>query len=238
VDKKFEALIHDKIIFGKDGMLMVEYYYRHGTKPRWTEAKDRGFLSDISAVNALLAAIIISFILQLIIPNFTKTFYFDPKSLNWWMPITSIFLHSGIMHLFFNAYALAIFGPILERRIGRASFLSLFLVGGIAGAALYELTIIFGIASPMPALGASGAIYAILGAVAVLFPNLMVMLFGIIPLSMRQAALLWVVLELVGTFNPSSGIASAAHLGGILIGFLWGKWELRQNADLFAFFKI
>ncbi|MCL6088694.1 MAG: rhomboid family intramembrane serine protease [Candidatus Marsarchaeota archaeon] len=214
---------------------MVDYYYRPGAPalrnpgaiPR--PGSPQNFFSRISAVNALLAVIVIVFILQQVLPGFTKTFYLDPSNLQWWMPISSIFLHAGILHIMFNAYALWMFGPLLEQRLGRMRFLVLFFLGGIAGSALYMLTILSGLAPAMPALGASGALYAVLGAMAVLMPELVVLLLGIIPLSMRQAALLWVALELVGTFDPASGIASAAHLGGLFLGFGWG-WLEAANA--------
>ncbi len=231
---------------------MVDYYYRPGAPalrnpsaiPRAASSGSRppswrpgprpsgpppfSFLPGISAVNALLAAIAAFFVLQQILPGFTETFYFDPGNLQWWMPASSIFLHASLLHIALNAYALWMFGPLLEQRMGRMRFLALFFLGGIAGSALYELTILSGIAPAMPALGASGAIYAVLGAMAVLMPRLVVLLLGIIPLSMRQAALLWVGLELAGTFDPASGIASAAHLGGLFLGFAWGWLEARS----------
>jgi membrane associated rhomboid family serine protease len=203
---------------------MVDYYYRSHQQVRPAP----GFFSRITVVNALLAAIAVFFLLQQVLPGFTETFYLDPSHLQWWMPISSIFLHAGLLHLAFNAYALWMFGPLLEQQIGRARFLALFFLGGIAGSALYMLTILSGLAAPMPALGASGALYAVLGAMAVLMPELVVLLLGIFPLSMRQAALLWVGLELVGTFDQASGIASAAHLGGLFLGFAWGWLEARH----------
>ncbi|VVB56924.1 Rhomboid protease GlpG [uncultured archaeon] len=186
------------------------------------------FLSSLRAVDALLGLIFVCFLAQMLIPGFTEMFYFDPGHLQWWMPITSVFLHGGFLHLLLNCYALWMFGPILEQRLGRTGFLLLFLAGGLAGSAFYEGAILLGISPAVPALGASGAIYAVLGAIAVLAPRLMVALFGVIPLSMRQAALLWVALELLGTFNPYSGVASTAHLGGLALGFAWGWLESRR----------
>ena len=182
----------------------------------------------ISAVNLLLAAIFIAFVIQQAVPGFTEAFYFDPNNLMPWMFVTSIFLHASIIHILFNAYALWMFGPILERRLGFYKFMALFFAGGIAGSIGYYAAILVGITPAYPALGASGAIYAVLGATAVLIPELVVLLFFVIPLTMSQAAILWVVLEVAGTFNTSSGIASAAHLGGLALGFAWGKWEVEK----------
>ena len=184
--------------------------------------------SRFKAVQLLLAAIFIVFVLQQFDPSVTTTLMFDPNNLQPWMFVTSIFLHANIIHIFFNAYALWMFGPILERRIGFYKFMALFFAGGIAGSIGYYATILAGITPSLPAIGASGAIYAVLGATAVLIPELMVLLFFVIPLTMAQAAILWVVLEVAGTFDTSSGIASAAHLGGLFLGFAWGKWEIEK----------
>lgn len=185
-------------------------------------------LIRFKAVDLLLAAIFLVFIAQNIDPAITTTFMFDPVHLQPWMFVTSMFLHASLLHIFFNAYALWMFGPILERKLGFYKFMALFFAGGIAGSLGYYATILAGIAPASPALGASGAIYAVLGAMAVLTPELVVLLFGIVPLTMRQAAVLWVVLEVAGTFNTGSGIASAAHLGGLFLGFMWGKWEVEK----------
>lgn len=181
-----------------------------------------------SAVQILLAVIFVMYIAQNVYPSITTTFMFDPQHLQPWMFVTSIFLHASLIHILFNAYALWMFGPILEKRLGFYKFMALFFLGGIAGSLGYYATILAHITPAYPALGASGAIYAVLGATAMLIPELVVLLFGIVPLTMRQAALLWVVLEVLGTFNTSSGIASAAHLGGLVLGFAWGKWEIEK----------
>ncbi|NUN11288.1 rhomboid family intramembrane serine protease [Candidatus Micrarchaeota archaeon] len=145
------------------------------------------------------------------------TFFSEP-----WRIITSMLLHGSFFHLFFNGFALLMFGPLLEQRIGRKNFIGVFLAAGVIGALLYYATIVIGIIPPLPALGASAGIYGILGALAVLFPELKLFLFGLIPLKMKYAAVLWFFLELFGSFNAYSGIGSAAHLGGLLLGLAAG----------------
>jgi len=171
----------------------------------------------------LIAVMFLVFFLQLI-PGFTEAFIFDPAlALSQpWRFITSMFLHGDFTHIFFNMLALLMFGPILESRVGTKKFLMFFFIGGIVGSLLYYLTIIVGIAPPVPALGASGGIYTILGALAVLTPDLVVYLW-FVPMRMSMAAIVWVILEFLGTFNPYSGIASAAHLGGLIFGWLYAK---------------
>ncbi|MFH0737309.1 MAG: rhomboid family intramembrane serine protease [Candidatus Micrarchaeota archaeon] len=193
-------------------------------------------MSEVS--KTLLAAIGICFIIQLIFPAFTDAFELNPYLAlsEPWRLVTSIFLHdaSGFMHIFFNAYALFMFGSILETQIRKREFLILFFGAGIIGSILYLLTTL-GPAPPLcrdpvtgavmlcSALGASGAIYGILGAVAVLLPDLKIF-FWFFPMKIRYAAILWVALEFFGTFDSGSGVASAAHLGGLLFGLAYAWW--------------
>lgn len=155
----------------------------------------------------------------MIFPFFTGMFYFDPVLAlsEPWRFITSIFLHGDFSHLFFNMFAFFLFGSILERKVGKIEFIKIFISGGIIGSILYYITIVSGIAPAIPALGASGGIYAILGALVILTPNLTIFLF-FVPMKMRQAVFVWIIIEFLGVFNTMSGIASAAHLGGLFFG--------------------
>ncbi len=179
--------------------------------------------------NYLLLAMGLFFILQLIIPPFTDSFIFDPLLAvsEPWRFLTSMFLHGGLSHIFFNAYALFMFGSVLETQVGKKDYLAIYFGAGILGGLLYYLTYILGIIPPIPALGASGAIYGILGAVAILLPDMRIF-FWFFPMWMREAAILWVALEFFGTFNVASGIASAAHLGGLIFG-LGYAWFLKRG---------
>ena len=145
----------------------------------------------------------------------------NPSALTPWSFITSIFLHGSIAHIFFNGFALFMFGPYLERQIGTRDFILFFLAAGIIGNACYVLAILAGIIPSAPALGASGAIYGILGALSILLPSLVVYIY-FVPMPIRYATILWLALETIGTFNPNSGIASVAHLGGLLFGIAYG----------------
>ena len=178
----------------------------------------------------LLAIIGICFILQSVIPSFTNSFIFDPlKAFSEpWRFVSSMFLHGSFIHLFFNAYALFMFGTILENKVSVKKYLIIFFGAGIVGGFLYYLTYIFGIIPAVPALGASGAIYGVLGAVAMILPELPIFVW-FIPMRMKHAAILWVALEFLGTFDISSGIASAAHLGGLVFGLLYA-WYLKNQS--------
>ena len=177
----------------------------------------------------LLIIIFISFMFQAAIPQYTEMFYLNPLDLQFFQLITSIFLHGGAMHLLFNSYALFAFGPVLESRIGRNNFLALFFGAGIAGNLLYYFTIVLGIIPPIPALGASGAIFGIFGGLVITDPNMRLLIFGIIPMKIRDMAILFFVLEFFGTFNSASGIASAAHLGGLVVGYLAVKFYFKPK---------
>jgi membrane associated rhomboid family serine protease len=150
----------------------------------------------------------------------------DPD--DWWPLITNTFMHGGWLHLIFNMWTLWIFGPAMEARFGRLGFLALYLVGG-AVASLTHL--IANLNSPSPALGASGAIAAVIAAYAVIYPGARVLLIiplGIIfiPLWAPSVlfALIWFGIQVLqGTqslFGPSlaGGVAWWAHIGGFAFG--------------------
>lgn len=140
-----------------------------------------------------------------------------------WTLVTSIFLHAGFGHLFLNMFALLMFGSFLEERIGGKRFFILFLTAGVFGNLAYWLTSPF---SEIPAVGASGATYGILGAVAILYPTLIVWFFPGIPVPMIIAAGFWVLISVIGMFIPTN-IAHQAHLAGLMVGFYFG-YKIRE----------
>ena len=141
-----------------------------------------------------------------------------------WMFVTSIFLHAGIDHVLFNMIALFFFGAYLERLAGPKLLIVIFFAAGIVGNFGYMLT---ASDSTVPAIGASGAIYGVMGVLAVLTPKLLVFVYGIIPMPMVVFAALYAIIDLVGLFAPSD-IAHGAHIGGLMIGLAFGFY-LRQR---------
>ncbi|MBS7627203.1 rhomboid family intramembrane serine protease, partial [Candidatus Bathyarchaeota archaeon] len=136
------------------------------------------------------------------------------------MFLTSIFLHADTSHLFFNMLALLFFGTSLERMIGGRRFALLFIFSGVVGNIGHLLTA----GDPYtPAIGSSGAIYGLIGALATLRPFMIVYVYGMAPLPMVVAAALWVLLDLAGLFVPS-GVAHGAHLAGMLVGIALGLY--------------
>lgn len=116
--------------------------------------------------------------------------------------------------------ALFFFGSALERRIGGRALAALFLASGIIGNIGYMITS----ADPtIPVIGASGAIYGVMGALAVLAPLMIVFIYGMIPIPMILAAAVWGFLDFISLTSPS-GIAYGAHLGGLFAGVLVGLY--------------
>jgi len=163
----------------------------------------------------LLVAIAVVFVVQLAIPEFTNAFVLDSSQIlsQPWTVVTSMFLHADITHIFYNAIALLMFGLVLERIIGTRKFALIYFVGGI----------IAGIVGAMfyPALlGASGAIFAIMGTLAVLRPRLTVYV-SYFPMPMAIAAFVWIAIDLLGIIAPS-GIANVSHISGLVFGLAAG----------------
>lgn len=139
-----------------------------------------------------------------------------------WQPLTYMFMHGGFFHIFFNMYTLVIFGNIVERMIGSKKFLTFYIISGLGAAALHiAMTSLFG-GSMAPMVGASGAVYGVLVAYAILFPDSrMTLIFPPVTLKARSMVLVFVGIEmLTGVTGTMEGIAHFAHLGGMLAGFL------------------
>ena len=158
---------------------------------------------------------IIMFILQQI-PGFTEMFVLNSLAITnfeIWRFLTAIFLHGDITHLVYNLFALLFFGIAVEKLIGSERFLILFLSSGI-------IANLISINFYPSSLGASGAIYGILGALTIIKPFMMVWAFGLI-MPMFIAAIVWIIGDVIGIFVPSN-VGNIAHLSGIGIGFILG----------------
>ena len=139
-----------------------------------------------------------------------------------WQPVTYMFLHGGIFHLFFNMLVLWMFGSTLESTWGPKRFLTFYFICGI-GAGL--LNAVATPASPVPIVGASGAIYGLLMAFGILFPDQFIYFWGIFPIRAKYFVIGIGVVEFLTALSASqSGIAHIAHLGGMLFGLIYMKW--------------
>ncbi len=137
-----------------------------------------------------------------------------------WQPFTYLFLHGGIWHVLINMFVLWMFGSELERLWGRHEFLKFYFITGI-GSGL--VTMLFDLQSMTPIVGASGAVYGVLLAYGLTYPNRTVYLYGIIPIKS-----IWFVLGIgfiafMSSFNNMSQISHMTHLSGMLIGYFMLK---------------
>ncbi|MCH7323637.1 rhomboid family intramembrane serine protease [Solibacillus sp. MA9] len=176
------------------------------------------FITLYPVVSSIIAINFIVFLLTLV-PGFGERLLYTGMSVNgliaqgeWWRIITSMFLHVGFTHVLFNMFSLFLFGPELEKIAGKMRFLTIYFLAGIFGNAATFLT-----QEPTYAsVGASGALYGIFGAFAALvyytrhlFPQL------------KQIILPLIVISVIMTFlMPNINIA--AHLGGLIAGFILG----------------
>ncbi|TYP95289.1 Membrane associated serine protease, rhomboid family [Fodinibius salinus] len=145
-----------------------------------------------------------------------------------WQLVSYMFLHAGFGHIFFNLFALWMFGQSIENIWGTRRFTIYYLLTGI-GAALLHMFISGGQA---PMLGASGAVYGILLAFGMMFPNRRIMLlFPPIPMKAKYFVAIFGVIEFVsGISRTNSNVAHFAHLGGMLVGFILIKyWGLKSQ---------
>ena len=149
-----------------------------------------------------------------------------------WQPFTYMFLHSqnDIWHLLFNMLVLWMFGCEVERGLGTRQFVKYYITCGI-GAGFFHL--IFNFNSSIPVVGASGAIYGVMMAFAVLYPDRVItlLLFFFLPVQIKAKYLVMIfggiALFLGVKFGSDSGVAHFAHLGGMAIGFAYLKLDWR-----------
>ncbi len=145
--------------------------------------------------------------------------------------ISHMFLHGGFGHIFFNMFALFMFGRVLESVLGGKKFFLLYFLSGIGAAAL-QLFIYYLQDAPAIMIGASGAVFGILIAFAMMFPNVELMIIFLpIPIKAKYLIPIYAVLELFFGIANFSGdnIAHFAHLGGAVVGFILIKiWKRNQ----------
>ena len=152
------------------------------------------------------------------------------RSYEVWRFVSYMFLHGGGMHLLFNMLALWFFGPRLESRWGTKGFLNFYFFCGIGAALVHTIftlalsSVSGGINPAIPLIGASGAIYGILLAYALYWPNQVVYLNFFIPVKIKYLVIIFGVLEFLGTISGSMGdVSHITHLGGLLAAFIYLK---------------
>jgi membrane associated rhomboid family serine protease len=198
------------------------------------------------AVKKLLIANGIFFVIQIMIgPQLFLILGLIPR-LVWsqffiWQLGTYMFLHGGLLHIVLNMYALWVFGIEVERMWGAKAFYRYYFITGIGAGIIHTIITPF---SMVPTIGASGAVMGVLAAFAIMFPEreITLLLFFILPVRMkaRTMALLFAGMSLLsGTVGSPDGIAHFAHLGGMLVGYLYMKqtWRWSVLSDRFVNWK-
>lgn len=223
---------------------------------------------------ALLASFVFQTSLNIDLNRIFGLFYFQSDSFRPYQIVTHMFMHGGLTHLFFNMFALWMFGRVLESVWGGKRFFIYFFVTGLGAAFLHTVVNFIEVQSIMakltpeqiaivkaegpalwasqrnyldesmaalnralniPTVGASGAVFGVLLAFGMLFPNTQLMLlFPPIPIRAKYFVIIYGVIELyLGLTKPGSNIAHFAHLGGMLFGFLLIKYWNRKSKNFF-----
>jgi len=164
----------------------------------------------------LCIIIFIIFILQITISGFTDPYkLIGPEAFSRpWILVTSIFLHGSLEHLMYNLFALALFGIILENIIGTKKFMLIFFMSGIVASVISSFFY-------NSALGASGAIFGILGALALLRPNMTIWIY-FMPMPMYIAGIVYLIINFFGAYLGVGNTGYIAHLSGLVVGAYLG----------------
>lgn len=182
---------------------------------------------SLNAIWVLIAINVILFIATTINKDLIFLLGLNPASFpaRPWTIVSNLFVHSGLWHIIANMLALYFFGTYLSRLVGERKFLLVYFGGGLLGNIAYIL-----LASPLSiAVGASGAIFALGGALAVMVPRLRVFLFPIpvpIPLWIAVIGGFFVLILL-------PNVAWQAHLGGLVLGLITGYFFKRKKHYFF-----
>ncbi len=184
-----------------------------------------------TVLKVLIGANVAMFLAQFTSPVITDVLGLHPAwVVRWgwvWQLATYMFLHGGVFHILFNMLALWMFGAELERIWGTRYFLKFYFVTGIGAAALTVLFSLLPFAFSQQLqyaniIGASGAIYGLLLAYALYFPERPILLI-VFPVPAKIAVTILGAIALVSSLGESGGVANATHLGGLLVGYLFLK---------------
>lgn len=188
-----------------------------------TQYQPQGFSMLPTAVKHLLIINIIAYLASIILVryginlnNLLGLWSLSTGNFHIWQPLSYMFMHGSFDHVFFNMFSLWMFGYVLENYWGTRRFLFYYLACGIGAGLIHML---------LPGIhltvGASAAVYGILLAFGMMFPNERIYLYFLVPIKTKWFIIGMIVIELFeGIFRSYDGIAHFAHLAGMLIGFL------------------
>ncbi len=188
-------------------------------------------------VKRLMIANVAVFVVTMIVgqPFVFEWFAFQPTRIVFrpWGPLTYMFLHGDLMHLAVNMLILFFFGPPLEGRWGEREFLRFYVICGLGGVALSYVFL------PNMVIGASAAMYGVMLAFAMNWPDAPIYVWGIFPVKAKYLVGFFFVLSLLSAFQSSpgaaggtGGVAHFAHLGGLIAGFFYLRSDWRPGGQL------
>jgi membrane associated rhomboid family serine protease len=201
------------------------------------------------AVKALIWTNVACFVVSWLLPVTVGYLGLRPEAVFgrlWvWQPVTYMFFHAGLFHILFNMLALWMFGVELERLWGRTFFLKFYFVTGVGAAATTLLLALlpggFGaLLWNTVTVGASGAIYGLLLAYALYFPDRPIYMWALFPIPAKYFVMIMGGIALMSSVGGNQGgVANTAHLGGLVFGYLYLRvWRRRPLAELkYRYFK-
>ena len=182
---------------------------------------------SFNAIWFLIAANVLIFVVTLVRPDAIYLLGLTPALFlhQPWTIITSMFVHHDLWHILFNMICLYSLGSFSIRLVGERNFLKVYFIGGLLGNIFYILLAYPLGYSHVPGIGASGAIFAVIGVLVIMAPRLPIIIFPIpLPISLWIAV---IIIFLISFFLP--GIAWQAHLGGFILGLIAGYFFKRRR---------
>jgi membrane associated rhomboid family serine protease len=185
-----------------------------------------------TALKALIAVNVVMFVITTFVQSIVPYLGLVPTLVLhqfWlWQLATYMFLHGGIFHIVFNMLALWMFGTELERMWGTRYFLKFYLVTGIGAAVLTVLFSLlpFGFAQQIQhsiVIGASGAIYGLLLAYALYFPDRPIYMYFVFPIPAKIFVAIMGAIAFFSSLSDAGGVANATHLGGLVVAYVFLK---------------
>lgn len=195
-------------------------------------------VKNLLIINTLcFAAMVVGRMYYINLNGFLGLHFLLAPSFHFWQPFTYMFMHGSLEHLFFNMFALWMFGNILEQLLGQRQFIIYYFVCGLGAALTQEAaqfvqSMLTGLIYDVSVVGASGAVYGILLAFGYLLPNERIFIFPLpVPIRAKFFVVGYAVIELTSALaQTGDGVAHCAHLGGMLFGFLllrhWRKMRV------------
>ena len=172
--------------------------------------------------------------------EYLALFNYKSNYFHGWQMITHMFMHGSFTHLLFNMFGLYMFGSRLEQMWGAKRYINFYLITGLGAALLHTLVQDYEITQGLvninqPTVGASGALFGILVAFAMYWPNTQLFLMFIpVPIKAKWAVIGYAIFELfAGISGLQAGVAHFAHLGGALFGFILVQYWNKNNRNSF-----